>query len=135
MVVLTVLYLGYSRCAFWGVSERVIVFDGKFLQDLDATELNFKTSANNFDVLHFAMHTIIDDENPMYSKMVFTLNNDSVEDGFLNTYEIYNLDLDPYEEHNLAESEPELKTEFIELAQSARVESKLFPLIKTKKRK
>ncbi|MCK4406801.1 MAG: CHAT domain-containing protein, partial [Bacteroidales bacterium] len=69
------------------------IFDGKFLQDLDATELNFKTFANNFDVLHFAMHTIIDDENPMYSKMVFTLDNDSVEDGCLNTYEIYNLDL------------------------------------------
>ncbi|MCK4287845.1 MAG: CHAT domain-containing protein, partial [Bacteroidales bacterium] len=58
-----------------------------------ATELNFKTFANNFDVLHFAMHTIIDDENPMHSKMVFTLDNDSVEDGCLNTYEIYNLDL------------------------------------------
>ncbi|MCK4288988.1 MAG: CHAT domain-containing protein, partial [Bacteroidales bacterium] len=69
------------------------IFDGKFLQDLDATELNFKTNANNFDVLHFAMHTIINDENPMYSKMVFTLDNDSIEDGFLNTYEIYNLDL------------------------------------------
>ena len=69
------------------------IFDGKFLQDSDATELNFKTNANNFDVLHFAMHTIIDDENPMYSKMAFTQNNDSVEDGFLNTYEIYNLDL------------------------------------------
>ncbi len=88
---------GYTLSPIKNAKTEIIninkIFDGKYLQDLGATELNFKTYANNFDVLHFAMHTIINDENPMYSKMVFTLNNDSVEDGFLNTYEIYNLDL------------------------------------------
>ena len=39
------------------------------------------------------MHTLINDVDPMASKLVFTLNNDSTDDGFLNTYEIYNLDL------------------------------------------
>jgi len=39
------------------------------------------------------MHTIIDDTNPMYSKMVFTQTNDSTEDGFLNTFELYNMNL------------------------------------------
>ena len=39
------------------------------------------------------MHTLINDEVPLASKLVFSYNNDTVEDGFLNTYEIYNLDL------------------------------------------
>ena len=39
------------------------------------------------------MHTIIDDEDPMYSKMIFTQDIDTIDDGFLNTFEIYNLNL------------------------------------------
>ncbi|MCD4747562.1 MAG: CHAT domain-containing protein [Bacteroidales bacterium] len=69
------------------------IFDGDNFYDFEATELNFKSTAKDYDILHFAMHTLIDDENPMFSKLVFTINNDSIEDGFLNTYEIYNLDL------------------------------------------
>ena len=69
------------------------VFNGRLLIEEEATEKNFKEVASNYGILHFAMHTIIDDENPLTSKLVFSLNNDSIEDGFLNTYEIYNLDL------------------------------------------
>ncbi|MCT4603818.1 MAG: CHAT domain-containing protein, partial [Marinifilum sp.] len=61
-----------------------------YLDDL-ATEQNFKNNASNYDVLHLAMHTIIDDENPMYSKLVFTQTNDTIQDGLLNTHEIYNM--------------------------------------------
>jgi len=39
------------------------------------------------------MHTLIDDENPMFSKLVFSDSEDDEDDGFLNTYEIYNLSL------------------------------------------
>ncbi len=56
-----------------------------------ATEANFKANSGDYDVLHLAMHTIIDDENPMYSKLVFTQNSDSLQDGLLNTHEIYNM--------------------------------------------
>jgi CHAT domain-containing protein len=59
--------------------------------DESATEDNFKKHAADYDILHLAMHTIVDNENPMYSKLAFTQNIDSVEDGFLNTYEIYNM--------------------------------------------
>jgi CHAT domain-containing protein/Tfp pilus assembly protein PilF len=61
-----------------------------YIDDL-ATENNFKKLAGNYDILHLAMHTIVDNENPMYSKLAFTQNVDSFEDGFLNTYEIYNM--------------------------------------------
>jgi CHAT domain-containing protein len=39
------------------------------------------------------MHTILDDDNPMYSKLVFTQTEDSLNDGLLNTHEIYNMKL------------------------------------------
>jgi CHAT domain-containing protein len=63
------------------------------LIDEMATERNFKIKAADYSIIHFAMHTLIDDEDPLKSKMIFTLNNDSAEDGFLNNYEIYNLNL------------------------------------------
>lgn len=48
--------------------------------------------------------------------------------------EIYNLAKDPYEKKDLADAMPELKEEFIKLAQTARVESEIFPLIKKNKK-
>ncbi len=64
-------------------------------EDYQATEEVFRKQAPHFDILHLAMHTLINDENPMYSQLVFTLNNDTIEDrdGLLNTYEIYNMKL------------------------------------------
>jgi len=48
--------------------------------------------------------------------------------------EIYNLAKDPYEKKDLADAMPELKEEFVKLAQTARVESEIFPLIKKNKK-
>nr|WP_320117730.1 CHAT domain-containing tetratricopeptide repeat protein [uncultured Marinifilum sp.] len=59
--------------------------------DKQATEKNFKEHASDYDILHLAMHTIIDDENPMYSKLVFTQTTDTTQDNLLNTHEIYNM--------------------------------------------
>lgn len=67
------------------------VMEGDLYLDDFATEQNFKDHASDYDVLHLAMHTIIDDENPMYSKLVFTQTSDTVQDGLLNTHEIYNM--------------------------------------------
>lgn len=69
------------------------IFDGKTYIDELASETNFKKNAENYDILHLAMHTILDDDNPMYSKLVFTQTKDSLNDGLLNTYEIYNINL------------------------------------------
>ncbi|MCK5028643.1 MAG: CHAT domain-containing protein [Bacteroidales bacterium] len=80
-----------------GIKEEVEVISnligGDVYVDNKASEANFKKKACNYDILHLAMHTIIDDTNPMYSKMVFTQTNDSAEDGFLNTFELYNMNL------------------------------------------
>ncbi|MDT8394481.1 MAG: CHAT domain-containing protein [Bacteroidales bacterium] len=60
-----------------------------------ATEKTFREEAPRYDILHLAMHTLINDENPMYSQLVFSLNNDTLEDndGLLNTYELFNIHL------------------------------------------
>jgi CHAT domain-containing protein len=62
--------------------------------DFLAQENTFKEKAPDFDILHLAMHTIINDSLPMFSKLVFSNpDKNSIEDGFLNTYEIYNMKL------------------------------------------
>lgn len=60
-----------------------------------ATEKTFREKAPDYDILHLAMHTLINDDNPMYSQLVFSLNNDTIEenDGLLNTFELFNIDL------------------------------------------
>ena len=69
------------------------LFGGDVFINSDATESAFKKTANNYNILHLAMHTIINDDDPMYSKLVFTQTGDTAEDGFLNTYELYNMQL------------------------------------------
>jgi CHAT domain-containing protein len=62
--------------------------------DYEATENNFKLHASDYEVLHLAMHTIMDDENPMFSKLAFARNwSDTTQDHNLFTYEIYNMKL------------------------------------------
>jgi tetratricopeptide (TPR) repeat protein len=82
--------LDYSIDEVNNISSEVY---GKVVTGEEATEKFVKSDANKFKILHFAMHTLINDEDPLKSKLVFTLNNDSAEDGFLNNYEIYNLNL------------------------------------------
>ena len=69
------------------------IFAGETYTDELASETNFKKKAESFDILHLAMHTILDDKNPMYSKLVFTPTDDSLNDGLLNAHEIYNMNL------------------------------------------
>ncbi len=69
------------------------IFNGQEYLNQDASETTFKKYAGNYEVLHLAMHTIIDDHNPMYSKLVFNNEKDTLNDGYLNTYELFNLNL------------------------------------------
>jgi len=59
----------------------------------DATENVFKDESKKYDIIHVALHTIINNEKPMFSNLVFSQAEDSIEDGLLNTYEIYGLDI------------------------------------------
>lgn len=58
-----------------------------------ATKLNFLQQAEKYDILHLAMHTLLNDTLPLYSKMIFSSDNSGNETRTLNTYEIYNLKL------------------------------------------
>ncbi len=71
------------------LSDRV---GARVFRDEQASEANFKRFAPEGDIIHLAMHTVIDDENPMFSKLAFTLGQEGEEDGLLNTYEIYGMD-------------------------------------------
>ena len=67
---------------------------GVSLTDQSAVERRFKEEAGQYSVIHLAMHALVDDENPMYSRLVFSPDAaDTVEDGYLNAYELYNMEL------------------------------------------
>jgi CHAT domain-containing protein/tetratricopeptide (TPR) repeat protein len=57
-----------------------------------AREETFKTTASKYPVLHFATHGVLDDVNPLYSRLLLATESDR-EDGFLEAREIMKLDL------------------------------------------
>ncbi len=61
-----------------------------FLGD-EATEVAYKKEAQFYKIIHLAMHTLINDEYPAYSKMIFSSASGGNDDGMLNTYEVYNV--------------------------------------------
>jgi len=61
--------------------------------DEDATEHRFKKQASDFRILHLAVHGIADSISAGNSRLIFKNDTDSIEDGTLFTYELYNLDL------------------------------------------
>jgi CHAT domain-containing protein len=58
-----------------------------------ASERAFKQNADRYQVLHLAMHGLVNDRDAMYSKLLFTQTDDTLEDNYLNAAEIFNLDL------------------------------------------
>ena len=80
----------------WNQNEAISLddhFSGKAHIGKSATEKSFKENAAQSEILHLAMHAFIDDDDPMNSKMVFYQDNDSIEDGYLHTFELLNLNL------------------------------------------
>ncbi len=76
------------------VSNISQLFHTDIYSGSNASETNFKLNAPDYDILHLAMHTIINDNAPMYSRLIFNASNKkSNDDNFLNTQEIYNLKL------------------------------------------
>lgn len=69
------------------------IASGTSLLGKKSTETAFKKNASKYNILHFAMHTLINNEKPMLSKLVFYQDGDSGEDGMLNTYELFGMDL------------------------------------------
>ncbi|MFH1121426.1 MAG: CHAT domain-containing protein [Bacteroidota bacterium] len=80
-----------------GVEEEIKgikkALSGNTLSGDEATEKNFKDIAGKYNILHLAMHTLVNNEKPMLSKLVFYQNKDTIEDGMLNTYELFSMNL------------------------------------------
>ena len=72
------------------IAERL---NGKAWLGVEATERNFKETAHDYQILHLAMHGLLDDNNPMFSKLLFGQDEAGAEDGHLNAAEIYDLEL------------------------------------------
>ena len=73
-----------------GRQVKARLFKGK-----EATELNFREHSRDHDILHLAMHAFINDSLPAFSRFAFSQIPDTMSnnDGWLNTADIYNLDL------------------------------------------
>jgi CHAT domain-containing protein len=67
------------------------LFGGQLVAEGKGMEANFKQYGPDFGVLHIATHGIIEDQNPIFSNLVF--NNGNEEDGILHTYELFNMEL------------------------------------------
>ncbi|MCK4661421.1 MAG: CHAT domain-containing protein [Bacteroidales bacterium] len=68
-------------------------YKGDIITGKNATENNFKKLSEDYNILHLSMHALINDDNPMFTKLVFSKDTNSLDDGYLNTYEIYDLEL------------------------------------------
>lgn len=81
---------------FWNqqeVKEISKLIGGEYKLAADASETRFKKDFENYSVIHLAMHALIDDSEPMFSKLVFSQNNgDSINDGYLHTYELFGME-------------------------------------------
>ena len=77
-----------------GAKEEVKVISdligGKAYVNEFATEGVFKKEANQYRILHFAMHSLTDDKDPSFSKLLFTLTpKDTTNDNDLTAAELY----------------------------------------------
>jgi len=66
---------------------------GKLFENEAAKESVFKSESGKYDIIHLAMHTLINDKDPMRSTLIFSHENDTIEDGYLKTYEVYGIPL------------------------------------------
>lgn len=82
--------LKWNQTEVMSISENVA---GESYITSAATEGRFKKEAGNFGIIHLAMHAVVDEEDPMNSSLVFSIDNDSAEDCLLHAFELYNMQL------------------------------------------
>ncbi len=76
------------------VTDAEKVFPGKVFTGFAATESAFKSNKGETRIIHLAMHALVDDTHPLSSKLIFAPDQkDSLNDGFLNAYELYNMSI------------------------------------------
>ena len=80
----------------YAIEEGKAVHDiigGKILLEKDALKQVFIDEGSNYQVIHFAMHAIINDTEPLMSKLVFYSDSLKSIDGDLKLFELYSLPL------------------------------------------
>jgi CHAT domain-containing protein/Tfp pilus assembly protein PilF len=87
------LSLPQSEAEVRAIDEVFKSSENRILMGSDATETDLKNQAQGFGILHFATHFLPMDDQPLYSKIVLMEQDPSLEDGNLQTYEVFNLDL------------------------------------------
>ncbi len=75
------------------VAKVTSMFKGAEFVGAKATESSFKANAQQADIIHLATHAVVDNDKPMFSRIVFAADATDGEDGYLNTYELYGMDL------------------------------------------
>ncbi|NND07931.1 MAG: CHAT domain-containing protein [Saprospiraceae bacterium] len=68
-------------------------FAGDQFEQEDAQESVFKRLAPAYSILHLATHAIIDDVNPLNSRLLFTIDGDTIDDGNLYAWELFSMNL------------------------------------------
>ncbi len=85
--------LGTLPAAHLEVEALANNFEGYFGFDSLATEHEFKKRASQFSIIHLAMHGLLNHQFPTLSSLIFTEDNDSVENNILQAYEISKMEL------------------------------------------
>jgi CHAT domain-containing protein len=86
--------LEYSNTEIEKISAHFKKNKRTTFQRLDASEEQLKSQAlDEYKIIHFATHSLVDNKKPARSSIVLSLDNDEREDGFLQMREIYNLKL------------------------------------------
>lgn len=67
------------------------VIDGEIRIGMVATETSFRMEADQFDILHLATHSIINERDPSFTKLIFSKSDQ--DDGQLHIYELENIKL------------------------------------------
>lgn len=70
------------------------IWESSIYEGRNATENSFKQKCDGYQVLHLSTHGVINDDNPLLSHLIFHTENDTIDNGKLHSWEIYNLSLD-----------------------------------------
>lgn len=75
------------------VEQITDIWSGDAFVGEQVTEALFRKQAPNYQVLHLSMHAFLEDDNSLYSHLLFTSDQDSSHDGLLEVSELYNMSL------------------------------------------
>jgi CHAT domain-containing protein/uncharacterized protein HemY len=86
--------LPYTKAEVEGISKLYTKDEVTLLLGKNASEQNAKTmDLENYNIVHFASHGLIDEERPEFSALVLTPGGSGEEDGFLTMREVFDLRL------------------------------------------